>query len=214
MKVVKVYGALRKRLGQGTFELNVETPAQALKALFANFDGLEKWFIDNDQNGIAYKVLVGKAQIGQENIEELEYPWSQKEVFSITPVLVGAGRGGFGRFLLGAAMVGAVLMTGGIGAAGFAGGFGGATIGTFGIGSGIAVGSLVGGMGVALMLGGISQMLSPQPTLPKDARRNDSFGFGGVTNTVNQGVPVPICYGRLYVGSSAISVGLDTDQVV
>jgi len=64
------------------------------------------------------------------------------------------------------------------------------------------------------MLGGISQMLSPQPTLPKDASRNDSFGFGGVTNTVNQGVPVPICYGRLYVGSSAISVGLDTDQVV
>ena len=42
----------------------------------------------------------------------------------------------------------------------------------------------------------------------------ENFGFGGVTNTINQGVPVPICYGRLYVGSSAISVGLDTDQVV
>ena len=60
MKVVKVYGALKERLGQGTFEFNVETPAQAIRALCANFIGLEKWFIDNDQNGIAYKVLVGK----------------------------------------------------------------------------------------------------------------------------------------------------------
>ena len=200
MKVVKVYGALKKRLGQGTFELNVETPAQALKALFANFDGLEKWFIDNDQNGIAYKVLVGKAQIGQENIEELDYPWSQKEVFSITPVLSGAGRG-FGRFLLGAAIVGAaVFLPGGIAAVGWAN-------------AGFLAKTAV-YMGASLALGGISQMLSPQPKQPKDASKNESFGFGGVSNTIHQGVPVPICYGRLYVGSAAISVGLDTDQVV
>ena len=54
MKVVKVYGELKKRLGQGTFELNVKTPAQAIKALCSNFKGLEKWFIDNDQKGVAY----------------------------------------------------------------------------------------------------------------------------------------------------------------
>ena len=210
MKVVKVYGALKERLGQGTFEFNVETPAQAIKALCANFKGLEKWFIDNDQSGMAYKVLVGKSQINEENIDELHYPWSEKEVFSITPVLCGAGRGGLGRFLLGAVMVGAVLATGGIAAGGFAGfsaGFGGATI------FGASIGSMVGTIGVSLMLGGISQMLSPQPSRPKDANKNESFGFGGVTNTIHQGVPVPICYGRLYVGSSAISVGLDTDQV-
>ena len=198
MKVVKVYGELKKRLGQGTFELNVETPAQAIKALCANFKGLEKWFIDNDQNGIAYKVLVGRSQIGQDNIEELTYPWSEREIFSITPVLSGAG-GGLGRFLLGAAMIGAVFATGGM-AAGWAGaGFWAKTAIT---------------MGAGLALGGVAQMLSPQPQRPKEANKNESFGFGGVTNTINQGVPVPICYGRLYVGSAAISVGLDTDQVV
>ena len=209
MKVVKVYGALKERLGQGTFEFNVETPAQALKALFCNFEGLEKWFIDNDQNGIAYKVLVGSSQINEENIEELTNPWSEKEVFSITPVLAGSGGRGFGQFLLGAVMVGAVLATGGIAGgafAGFSAGFGGAMGGV--------LGTVVGNVGVALMLGGVSQMLSPQPKLPKDAKRNESFGFGGVENTTAQGVPVPICYGRLYVGSAAISVGLDTDQVV
>ena len=198
MKVVKVYGELKKRLGQGTFELNVETPAQAIKALCANFKGLEKWFIDNDQNGIAYKVLVGRSQIGQDNIEELTYPWSEREIFSITPVLSGAG-GGLGRFLLGAAMIGAVFATGGLASGWAAAGFWAKT--------GIT-------MGAGLALGGVAQMLSPQPQRPKEANKNESFGFGGVTNTINQGVPVPICYGRLYVGSAAISVGVDTDQVV
>ena len=205
MKVVKVYGALKERLGQGTFELEVDTPAQAIKALCVNFDGLDKWIIDNDRNGIGYKVLVGKTKIYQENIEELTYPWSEKEVFSITPVLSGSGRG-FGRFLLGAAMIGLAFATGGLG---------------MGASMSFATGAKVGFVakslfyvGASLTLGGIATMLSPQPSLPRDASRNESFGFGGVTNTIHQGVPVPICYGRLYVGSAAISVGLDTDQVV
>ena len=112
----------------------------------------------------------------------------------------GAG-GGFGRFLLGAALITVGVMSGGAFtfASGLTGGFWAKTAIT---------------MGAGLALGGVAQMLSPQPQRPKEANKNESFGFGGVVNTVNQGVPVPICYGRLYVGSAAISVGLDTDQVV
>ena len=140
----------------------------------------------------------------------MTYPWSEKEVFSITPVLSGAGRG-FGRFLLGAALITVGVMSGGVGfglgPAGLAGGFA-TKAGVF------SMAALAGNIGVALAIGGISQMMSPQPTRPKEANKNESFGFGGVINTINQGVPVPICYGRLYVGSAVISVGLDTDQVV
>ena len=206
MKVVKVYGALKKRLGQGTFALCVDTPAQAIKALCANFEGLEKWFIDNDQNGIAYKVLVGKTHIYQENIEELNYPMSEKEVFSITPVIQGAGRG-FGRFLLGAALIGGAFLFSPALSFSFSSGITGWGAAGFWAKTSVMVGA-------SLMLGGISTMLSPQPTKPRDANRNESFGFGGVNNTINKGLPVPICYGRLYVGSAANSVGLDTDQVV
>ena len=56
MKTIKVYGQLKKFLGQSTFNFDVCTASQAIKALCANFKGLEKWLIDNDQNGIAYKV--------------------------------------------------------------------------------------------------------------------------------------------------------------
>lgn len=209
MKTVKVYGALKKRLGQGHFEFNVNSPAQALRALCANFKGLEKWLIDSEQDGVAYKVLVGKEEIGEDNIEDLALPMSEKEVFSITPVVMGAGRGGFGRILFGAALIGASFLFPGAGMFGFN------TL-TWGAATGIgtAIGTVVSAVGASMVLGGVSEMLSPTPKAPRDASKNESHGFGGVANTIRQGLPVPICYGRLYVGSSAISVGLDTDQVL
>ena len=60
MKVVKVHGALKEQLGgQGTFELDVFNPAEAIRALCANFPGLENWIIDCEKDGIAYKVVLG-----------------------------------------------------------------------------------------------------------------------------------------------------------
>ena len=63
MKVVKVYGELKKRLGQGRFELDVATPAEAVRALCANFPGLQKWIVDSEQDGVGFKVKVGKESI-------------------------------------------------------------------------------------------------------------------------------------------------------
>ena len=210
MKVVKGYGALKKRLGQGTFEFNVNSPAQALRALCANFKGLEKWFIDSEKDGVAYKVLVGKEEIGDDNIQTLALPMSEKEIFSITPVVMGAGRGGWGRVLFGAALIGASFLFPGAGMFGANAMTWGSTTATA---IGTTIGTVVSGVGAAMVLGGISEMLTPTPKAPRDASRNESYGFGGVANSVRQGTPVPICYGRLYVGSSVISIGLDTDQV-
>jgi len=205
MKVVKVYGALKERLGgQGTFELDVFNAVEAIKALCANFPGLDKWLVDSGNDGIVYKVLLGETEVGEDNLENLFVPWSAKETFHITPVLAGAG-GGFGRFVLGAVMVGAVIMSGG--AASFAGG---AMIGTFGLTSGVYVGSIVASMGVALMLGGISQMLTPVPKAPPEANKLQSFSFSGIQQTAQQGGPIPIVYGKCFVGSAVLSAGLDT----
>ena len=98
MKVVKVYGALRKKLGQCRFEFEAATPAQAIKALCINFPGLDKWLIDSEQDGVAYRVKVGREEATPSDVSVLGLPWSEREVFSITPVVAGAG-GGFGRVL-------------------------------------------------------------------------------------------------------------------
>ena len=210
MKVVKVYGALKERLGQGTFEFAVNTPAQAVKALCVNYPGLDKWFIDNDQNGIGYKVKVGKEEVGEDNLEALAAPWSDRDVFSIAPVVTGAGRG-FGQILLGAVLIGASFLFPGAGMFGSTSVFGKTAVGAKFM---AGVGTFVSTVGASMVLNGVAEMLSPVPPAPKEAKRNESFGFGGIENTMNQGVPVPICYGRLFIGSAAISVNLDTDEVV
>ena len=56
-------------------------------------------------------------------------------------------------------------------------------------------------------------MLSPVPKPPREATRLESNSFSAIQQTVRQGVPVPIAYGRVFVGSAVISAGLDVDQV-
>ena len=192
MKVVKVYGALRKKLGQCRFEFYADTPAQALKALCVNFPGLERWLIDREGEGIGFRVTVGRERITNDNVEDLVLPWSEREVFSITPVICGAGRG-FGEILAGIGLI----------ALSFVVPFASTVLFNF---------------GVALVLGGVAQMLSPQPDLGfnngKDAARLESFTFSNIVNTSKQGLPVPIAYGRVFTGSAVVSSGLDVDQLV
>ena len=208
MKVIKVYGELKKRIGQGRLELDVATPAEAVKALCANFSGLQKWIIDSEKDGVAYKVKVGKEQIGEDNLETLHYPWSGREVFSITPVLMGAGKGGWSKVLVGGLLIGAAILVPGAAPA-LAGTM--FTAGSAGA-SALVVGMANIGMSIAMM--GVSELLSPAPDVPEEAETLENYAFSGVTNVARVGTPVPIAYGRLFVGSSVISSGLDVDQVV
>nr|BAR26498.1 Phage-related protein, tail component (COG4723) [uncultured Mediterranean phage uvMED]BAR26519.1 Phage-related protein, tail component (COG4723) [uncultured Mediterranean phage uvMED] len=203
MKTIKVYGQLKKYLGQSTFKFDVCTASEAIKALCVNFNGLEKWLIDNDQNGIAYKVKVGTEEIGEDNITDLTLPLGTKEVFSITPVITGAGRG-FGRILTGALIIGAGFLVPATWA-----------IGTFG-GTPILVGSALKKFGFIMALSGISEMLSPQPDFPNmnQATQLQNFSFSGINNVNQVGTPIPIVMGRAFCGSAIISSGLDVDQVV
>ena len=200
MKVVKVYGALRKKLGQCRFEFDVATPAQAIKALCVNFPGLDKWLIDSEKDGVGYRVAVSKEKITQQDMSSLFMPFSEKEVFSITPVIAGAGRG-VGSILLGVGLIAASIFIPGSAV------IFGTTFGKISLGVGLFGGSLV--------LQGIAQAISPQPGVPEfdESPQLESFSFSNVVNTSRQGLPVPIAYGRVFVGSSIISSGTDVDEV-
>ena len=214
MKVVKVYGALRELLGKTRFEFVADTPAQAMRALLVNFPQLEQWLVDSEKNGVAYRVTVGKQKIHEQDVSGMVLPWSEHDVFSITPVITGAGRG-TGAFLLGAVLVGIAVFNPFVGFSLAKGGFavmGSAAVAAGGAGLVAAAGTL----GIGLMLSGVAQMLSPVPKPPGPGEaptQLESNSFSGVLNTVRQGVPVPIAYGRVFVGSAVVSAGLDVDQV-
>jgi predicted phage tail protein len=119
-------------------------------------------------------------------------------------VIAGAGEG-LGSVLAGIGLIALAFFTGG------------ATIGLFGLVAPIAVSSVLTTIGAGLILGGVAQMISPQPELGfnvgKEAARLESFTFSGIVNTTKQGLPVPIAYGRVFTGSAVISSGLDVDQL-
>ena len=198
MRLVKVYGQLAQRLGQRVFKAAVDSPAEAVRFLCANFPGLDQWLIDSAQDGIAYRVQVSKTTVG---VEDLAMSCDSEATISITPVLTGAGgKGmGIGQIIAGVALVAFSLLAPGVGAA-----IGGATMTKIGL------------LGGALILGGTAQLIAPKPpTLGlagpsplNDPRALQSYNFNGIQNTSTQGTPINVVYGKTIVGSVTLSAGI------
>lgn len=121
--------------------------------------------------------------LGKENITEnkLRFPPGKDDI-RIAPVVRGSKRGGVFQTI-----VGVVLMV-----------------------ASIWYPPLF-SVGLALTMGGVAQMLAPQPQgLGSEDRPENrpSYSFNGPVNTTAQGNPVPILYGEMIVGSSVISAGI------
>ena len=194
LKKIKVYGKLRKFLGKSYFEAAVKSPQQALSFLMANFEGLGKHM--NDQ---FYKI-----KMGGNNITEDYLSMSGQGDIQIIPVATGGL-----PFVIGAALVGAGA---------YAASFAGAAF----LGAGFISGTLataLTGVGVSMIVGGIIDLITPQPSLDiasisdVDPRIRGSYSFNGIQNVSSSGVPVPILYGLVFSGSIVISSGTDTAQI-
>lgn len=192
MRTVKLLGELGKKFGK-QFKLDVKNPAEAVRALIANFPELEKHLMESEKRGIGYRVLVGK---NIQQVEDLNNP-SGKQVIKFVPVVMGSKSGGmFG------VIVGAVLITAGV-------------VGNI-MYPGNPVSPYLINAGVAMVIGGVIQMLAPVPKAPKDEDRPDnkpSYVFNGAVNTTAQGYPVPVGYGRMIVGSAVISAGIVAEEL-
>ena len=200
LRKVKLYGELAKFVGHKEFEVQVDTVGKAVSFLIHNFPGIESYMSPR-----YYQVKVGKYDIDK---NELGYPVGKEDIHFI-PVISGSGKG-FGKILLGAALIGVAVFSGGAGfGAGGVLGFG-STTGAF------SLAALGGNIGIALVLSGVSDMLFPLPEPQRFNSEEDprlSFSFSGVQNTSRAGTPVPVVYGEIFTGSVVISAAVDINQV-
>ena len=205
LRKIKLYGELAEFVGHKEFEVKADTLAHAVSFLVNNFEGIDKFM-----NPKHYQVKIGSYAVDE---SEFSYPIGQEDIHFI-PVIAGAGRG-FGKILLGAALIGLAFIPfagagTGLGAA-FKGGFSAAKFAKVGfISKGLA------GLGAALVLSGVSDMLFPVPEVPDfESEENPrlSFSFGGTQQTGRAGTPVPLVYGEIFTGSVVISGSIDTEQV-
>ena len=197
LRKIKLYGELAEFVGHKEFEVQVDSLAKAVSFLINNFEGIDKFM-----NPKYYQVKVGNYEI---NESEFNYPIGQQDIHFI-PVIAGAG-GGTRRLLLGAALIGVGVLSGGatFTASGFTGtGFLGGTT------------AVLGNVGIGLAIAGVSEMLFPLPKPKEFTSEQDpqlSFNFSGTQQTSRAGTPVPIVYGEIFTGSVVISGGIDTEQV-
>ncbi len=203
LRKVKLYGKLAEFIGHKEFEVEVRDISQAVSFLIHNFPDLESYMSNK-----YYQVKVGNYEVGS---DELDYPVGSQDIHFV-PVISGAGKG-FGKILLGAALIGVSLMLPG---AGMFGKSGLELTGGVMTGFGAGVGTFTSAIGASLVLGGVSDMLFPLPAMPKFESSQDpkiSFNFSGLQNTSRAGTPVPIVYGEIITGSVVISAAIDTNQV-
>ena len=195
MTTVKLYGAMGARFGR-VHHLDIETPAEAIRALSVIREGFERYLMTSRKAGLSFGVFRGKRNI---TLDEMRMPCGGEDV-RIAPIITASKKGGLFQTILGAAMIVAGIA---LGPAGF--GVVGATMA-----AGITLG------GVSMMAGGVIQMLTPQPkglAMAQDADNKPSYAFGGPINSTAAGGIVGVLYGRREVGGNIISAGIAVNEV-
>lgn len=189
---VRLYGKLGAKFGR-SFRLAVSSPAEAMQALISQLPGLEAFLMQSKDMGLGYAVFAGKRNLRE---DQLPYPVGRDDI-RIAPVILGSKNGGWLQVILGV-----VLVVVGVMLAPTPAGF---------------LSPYLISAGVSMVVGGVMQLLMPQPKMQKPKERAEdtpSYSFNGPVNTLAQGHPVPLHYGEQIVGSAVISAGIEAKDEV
>ncbi|PNK59476.1 tail assembly protein [Psychrobacter sp. FDAARGOS_221] len=190
MAIVRLYGDLTDF---GTrFDLKVKTAGEAMRALFTQIDGLQRRISEG-----GYFVRVARKDVTDNTIgTDFSRDLTDNDVIHVVPEIAGAGK--FGQIILGTAMIGAAFFTGG------------ASIAAWGA---LSTGLLTAGIG--MVLGGVAQMLTKQPSFGDTSNTNKSrsSSFSSLGNNTAQGSCVPVAYGEIMIGSKVISQSIESYKV-
>ena len=223
-QVVRLLGDLGERYGTEHTYYDLRTPADAIKLLCINSPAFQHELVHAHEHGVEYRLIQAGTDL---DLEDLQLPFGSNDLI-LTPVIAGSG-GGVIKTIAGVALIAAAVILAPTAGAGF---LGAAGTGFFSAGVSVAVGSI----GLSLTLGGIAQILSPQPVIPKlggfksagslrgsgEASSTDgpqsvtrgtdgrqSYAYTGAANTVGVGATIPVAYGEVLIGSHLLSATVD-----
>lgn len=193
VRTIELRGILGKKFTR-EFKYRARDVPHAIRALKGLIPGFEEFMLESKQKGLTFAIFVGDKNISEDQLAMTK----GSENIRIIPVIIGSKRGGMFQTILGAAIIAAaVYFSGGTAAAAFS-----------------SAGVMNGGLamiGASMMLGGVIQMLSPQPgglSVSQDADNKPSYAFGGPVNSTAQGNPVGVLYGSREIGGAIISAGI------
>ncbi|EJM09732.1 phage-related protein, tail component [Pseudomonas sp. GM18] len=188
MTRILLSGCLAQAFGREHFRLlETGTTREAFSALQHTIDGFADFIRDSARRGLRYAIFRNR-----ENVAEDRFTLSGTTEIRIVPVISGSKRGGLFQTI-----VGVVLIVAGAVASAFGQGW---------------IGVPMIQMGIAMTIGGVIQMLSPTPKAGNQedqagTENKPSYLFNGAFNSTQQGLPVPVIYGKMLVGSSVVAIG-------
>lgn len=186
LRTIRLYGTLGAKFGR-VHRLAVNTPGEAVRALCAMKPGFEKFLMEAKDNGFGFAVFSGKKNLSE---DELRHPIGNED-FRIAPMVFGA-KNGIVQIIVGVVLI--VI---------------GAVIDYYAPGN--PVSTYLYSAGISMIVGGVIQMLSPHPRGKSTGDKPEdtpSYTFNGSVNTMAQGYPVPLAYGKGKWGSAVISAGI------
>lgn len=216
MKKVVLHGKLKDVYADELF-FDINSVAEAIRAMYYQIDGFPEAIREGH-----YRIVTEHNDDIPEEALTFKLGSEVREIH-IVPALEGS-KGGVFRVVAGVALVGLAVATGGAAAGvaglGITGGGALTTSASFAAATGgFAISSsTLATMGASLLLGGISQMMTPSvkpPEAQSFERPADrpSYLYNGATNTSEQGGPVPLIYGQMRVGSVVVSAGIQTEDI-
>lgn len=198
LKTIKLLGAAGRQFIR-EIKLAVQSPAEALRALFVLFPDFRRWIMEQSERGIAWKIVLNKKLL--DNTTDLNNSTSS-DTIAFVPIIQGKGDVGkaITTIFIGVALIAAAIFV--------------PAIAAIGINAQLSVGLI----GAGLVFGGVSSLLSPTPVIPQTrggmtSPSSTSNGlYGGVeasqtkqlesnlfnrgSGTGAQGEAVPVLFGQ------------------
>lgn len=204
LKTMTLKGAMAKKFGK-VHRFHVADLRELLRAMCSQVPGFKKYVSNAHLNGVRFAFFSGKENIG---LQEFDMS-SGSDNFEMEPIIEGSKRGGALQVIIGAVAIVAAFFTAGASLAAY-----GAALGTT-TAVGMATTALT-SLGLSMVLGGVIQMLTPQPKYNIGASSSTdnkpNYAFGAPVNTVAMGWPVPVLYGEREIGGAIISAGSFTSD--
>lgn len=185
MVEVRLHGALASSFGR-VWHLNISSPREAVEAIEANVTGFRRKISELADKGMVFRV---RSKDHDYDSDDVGTNLGRIKRIDFIPIVAGASA--LGRFVVGAALIAASFIPGVQAAAPYM----------------ISV-------GLGLMVGSVAEWLTPKVKHDSGGKSLQSWSISGPTNTVDQGLPVPVIYGEVLTGGYPISAGIAASQVV
>lgn len=179
MQKVKLVGEIAK-FGN-SWETNCANISDIFKLIDCQTPGFRQHLVEGAEAGVGYTIKRGEDYL--EEGEELLLSLNDEDII-ITEIPAGAKSGG-AKIIAGAILIALSFVPG---------------LQQFSMRLAVAMFTV----GANLAVQGVAQLMAPGPET--DKKQEEGYLFQGPQNNIQQGLPVPVCYGELLVGGAPISL--------